>query len=417
MSRRRRGSGLTPRGQAFLGAGLTLIAAGVLLGLRDFTRFGALVTVLPLLALLLDRRPIELNVTRAVTPASVAAGDTAHVDVTLSHHGPRATPLLLVTEQLPQECGPAPRAALGSLAPGGARAIRYAVTPPLRGRVPLGPSTVVVRDPFGLTTRHLPIGTHDDLLVVPRTWTLEPVRSLRAPAGGEGDQPFVIAARGDEDQTVREYRDGDDRRRIHWPATARTGDLMVRHEDRPGRRRAVVLLDTRTSVFDTLGAASPRFEWALSAATSIALHLLSEGYAVSLVTSSDTIGGGDPESDADTILGFGATVMPSAYATLPLATANARSLVNSAAVMIAVLGEAPTATSAEVADIRELLAVRPAGGNARAIVVGFPEGSPSPTAALFIQGGWATVVATSTDGIPEAWQALSGRRSAPRGRA
>ena len=43
---------------------------------------------------------------------------------------------------------------------------------------------------------------------------------------------------------MREYRDGDDLRRIHWPATARTGDLMVRQEDRPAKRRAVVLLDS-----------------------------------------------------------------------------------------------------------------------------------------------------------------------------
>lgn len=433
MARRRRGAGLTTRGQAFLGAGLTLIAAGVLLGLRDFTRFGALVAVLPLLALLLDRRPIDLDVSRIVTPPTVAVGDTAEVQVTFRHHGSRSTPLLLVAEQLPQECGPAPRAALGSLAPGGARAIRYAVSPPLRGRLTLGPSTLVVRDPFGLTTRHLPIGTHDDLVVVPRTWALEPVRSLRAPAGGEGDQPFVIAVRGDEDQTVREYRDGDDRRRIHWPATARTGDLMVRHEDRPGRRRAVVLLDTRGSVFP--GGINARFEWALSAATSIALHLLSEGYAVSLVTSADTVGGLDPDSDADTILGHGAMLMPSPDATLPLATARARSLVSAAAVMVAVIGEAAVDSAANVPDVRELLAVRPAGGDARALVVTSParaesaargrpgaspgtDGSPgasSPTAAQFIQGGWATFVATPADGIPEAWQALSGRRGAARG--
>jgi uncharacterized protein (DUF58 family) len=421
---------LTTRGQAFLGAGLTLIAAGVLLGLRDFTRFGVLIAGLPVLALLLDRRPIDLEVTRTVAPASVAVGDTALVQVTFRHKGQRSTPLLLVSEQFPQECGPAPRAALGSLAPGGARAIRYAVSPPLRGRLPLGPSTVVVRDPFGLTTRHLPIGRHDDLLVVPRTWPLEPVRAHRAAAGGEGDQLFVIAARGDEDQTVREYRDGDDRRRIHWPATARTGDLMVRHEDRPGRRRAVVLLDTRASVFGGGGGVSSRFEWALSCATSIALHLLSEGYAVTLVTAAGTIGGLDPESDADAILGHGATVMPTSHATLPLATAQARSLVGAAAVMVAVVGETHADGGADLADIRELLAVRPTGGDARAVVVTstassessrrsrrstrlgteLPSGASSPTEALLIQAGWATFVASPSDGIPEAWLALTRRR-------
>ena len=57
----------------------------------------------------------------------------------------------------------------------------------------------------------------------------------------------MVALHGEDDQTVREYRDGDDLRRIHWPATARTGELMVRQEDRPAKRRAVVVLDSRSS--------------------------------------------------------------------------------------------------------------------------------------------------------------------------
>lgn len=55
--------------------------------------------------------------------------------------------------------------------------------------------------------------------------------------------PHMVALHGEDDQTVREYRDGDDLRRIHWPASARTGELMVRQEDRPAKRRAVVILD------------------------------------------------------------------------------------------------------------------------------------------------------------------------------
>ena len=98
--------------------------------------------------------------------------------------------------------------------------------------------------------------------------------------GSEGEL-HLIALHGEDDVTIREYRDGDDLRRIHWPATARTGDLMVRQEDRPAQRRAVVLLDP----VDAHGGsgATGSFEWAVSACASIAAHLCESGYAVHLV--------------------------------------------------------------------------------------------------------------------------------------
>ena len=73
-------------------------------------------------------------------------------------------------------------------------------------------------------------------------------RTDRRPAAASGRRasiPHMVALHGEDDVTIREYRDGDDLRRIHWPATARTGDLMVRQEDRPAQRRAVVVLDPR----------------------------------------------------------------------------------------------------------------------------------------------------------------------------
>ena len=110
-------------------------------------------------------------------------------------------------------------------------------------------------------------------------------RRTAAPArasGSEGEQAQLIALHGEDDVTIREYRDGDDLRRIHWPATARTGDLMVRQEDRPAQRRAVVLIDPRPSAHGGSGASSS-FEWAVTAAASVAVHLCDSGYAVHLV--------------------------------------------------------------------------------------------------------------------------------------
>ena len=62
--------------------------------------------------------------------------------------------------------------------------------------------------------------------------------------GGEGARRS-IAVHGEDDVSTREYRHGDDLRKVHWRATARTGELMVRLEERPWRAQATLLLDTR----------------------------------------------------------------------------------------------------------------------------------------------------------------------------
>ncbi|WP_324277397.1 DUF58 domain-containing protein [Blastococcus brunescens] len=62
--------------------------------------------------------------------------------------------------------------------------------------------------------------------------------------GGEGSRR-TIAVHGEDDVSIREYRQGDDLRKVHWRATARTGELMVRLEERPWRAQATLFLDTR----------------------------------------------------------------------------------------------------------------------------------------------------------------------------
>ena len=61
---------------------------------------------------------------------------------------------------------------------------------------------------------------------------------------------------------TREYRHGDDLRRVHWRSTARYGELMVRREEQPWQARCTVLLDTRAIAHRGAGPASS-FEWAV----------------------------------------------------------------------------------------------------------------------------------------------------------
>jgi uncharacterized protein (DUF58 family) len=88
---------------------------------------------------------------------------------------------------------------------------------------------------------------------------------------------------GEDDVTTREYRHGDDLRRVHWRSTARYGELMVRREEQPWQNRGVLFLDTRTRAHRGDGPGSS-FEWAVSATASIGTHLARDGFGLRFVT-------------------------------------------------------------------------------------------------------------------------------------
>ena len=101
---------------------------------------------------------------------------------------------------------------------------------------------------------------------------------------GSGDnRPRSFASGSAEDVTVREYRRGDDLRRVHWRSSARVGELMVRREEQPWQSRATLFLDNRTRAHRGQGIASS-LEAAVSAAASVAVHLSQRGFTVRLVT-------------------------------------------------------------------------------------------------------------------------------------
>ncbi|NUR87840.1 MAG: DUF58 domain-containing protein, partial [Nonomuraea sp.] len=101
--------------------------------------------------------------------------------------------------------------------------------------------------------------------------------------GGGDSRTRSVAAAGDDDVAPREYRQGDDLRRVHWRSTARHGELMVRREEQQWQSRGALLLDTRRHAHRGEGPRSS-FEVAVSAAASIGTHLAHEGLGLRLVT-------------------------------------------------------------------------------------------------------------------------------------
>ena len=189
----------------------------------------------------------------------------------------------MAEESIDYALGDRPRFVLPSLRPGDVQEVQYTVRSHTRGVHRIGPLGVRVRDPFGLTLRTAAVSGDAEIVVLPKVVPLPHGRSLGSGIGSEGSIPHMVALHGEDDQTVREYRDGDDLRRIHWPATARTGELMVRQEDRPAKRRAVVVLDTRSVGHGGSGRSSS-LEWCVTTAASVTAHVVDAGYAVHLLT-------------------------------------------------------------------------------------------------------------------------------------
>ncbi|MGG5257579.1 DUF58 domain-containing protein [Phycicoccus avicenniae] len=275
---------LTTRGASFAGSGLVLVLAGILLGQHDVTRIGVLLLALTGVSLLLVRRHgLHLEVTREVRPGRVAIDQRSVVTVRVRNSEGMPTPVLMAEDAIDYALGDRPRFVLPALRGGLTQEVQYTVRSHTRGVHHVGPLQVRVRDPFGLTLRTAAVSGRSEVVVLPRVVPLSAGRSLGSGIGSEGSIPHMVALHGEDDQTVREYRDGDDLRRIHWPATARTGDLMVRQEDRPAKRRAVVLLDSRAAGHGGSGR-SGSFEWCVTTAASVVAHLVAGAHAVHLLS-------------------------------------------------------------------------------------------------------------------------------------
>lgn len=410
---------LTARGSAFLSAGVVLLLGGIVLGVRDLSRLGALLVALTIGSVLLARRHgLLMSVERRVTPSRVAVDETATVRLTVENHGPRPTPVLLAEERIDYALGDRPRFVLPRLDRRGRVNVEYAVRAHTRGEHALGPLTVRVRDPFGLTMRLGAVGAAGSVLVLPRIHDLTTAAGLGRGIGAEGAIPHRVALHGEDDQAIREYRDGDDLRRIHWPATARTGDLMVRQEDRPAKRRAVILLDRRASAHAGQGRHAS-IEWAVSMAASIAVHLAGQGYAIHLLTDDPGCDlGAREDTEPGQVLETLARVIPGPEGGLRAVLHSAVGATASGGVVVLVCGALDPADTTAVAALRQggstgLAYVLDRPGFERGRSESAPVSDPTrATAAALSASGWSAVCIDAATSVATAWGATAGARQA-----
>ncbi len=393
---------LTARGRSFLVSGVAALVCAFVFGEQDLLRVGVLIIALPLLAaLVVARTRYRLSCARRLTPARVEVGREATVTLRLENVTRLPTGLLLVEDTLQYALGARPRFVLDRVESRGIREIDYKVRSDLRGKFPIGPLSVRITDPFGLVELARSFTITDTLVVTPEVVALPQVRLSGEWSGGGESRTRSVAAAGDDDVAPREYRQGDDLRRVHWRSTARRGELMVRREEQQWQSRGALLLDTRRLAHRGEGPRSS-FETAVSAAASIGVQLAKEGLGLRLVTDR----GVRPlteESFGQSLLDDLATVRPSPVRSLSAGLDTLRQG-GGDGLIVAVIG------ALEEGDAHALARVR--HGNTTGVAVlldvatwlgGETDPAHAATAAVLIGAGWRVVRLAAGTPLAAVW--------------
>jgi uncharacterized protein (DUF58 family) len=409
-------AGLTTRGRSFLAAGIAAGVCAVVLGQRDLLRVAVLLVALPVGALIaLAGTGLRLGMQRVLAPMRVPAGSTARVRVELRNMTPGVSRLVMAEDRVPYALGPSPRFVVEGLASGRAAAITYTVACHSRGRYAVGPLQLRLRDPFGMCEINRSFSATDPLIVLPRVYPLaSPSGGGRWSGSGEALTKSA-ASSGEDDLTTREYRHGDDLRRVHWRSTARRGELMMRQDEQPRLLRATVLLDARQNGHHGEGPAAS-LEWAVSAAASVAVHLVAQKYAVRLLTGAGRGGWTSATGEsAVAVLDQLAEVTPQpanafAAALTQLSTGGG----GRDGLLVAVLGDLDTDQATALARIGRggarglaMLLATPAWAGRPFDQAGAADQRRGRLAALLQDAGWIVAETDPSRSVPEVWQQLN----------
>lgn len=189
------------------------------------------------------------------------AGRTSHVELVVSNASRRRSPGVEVVDRLPPG-----RHQLGAppVEGSGKRVIQEPVLFSKRGFYELGPAEIRTTDPFGFLRFARKFEARTEVVAYPEVFELEDL-PLQGRGRETGARDSLTRRPGDEFSGLREYRQGDDQRHIHWKSVARTGELIVKEFIHNAPRRHTVVLDlhhragshvSETEVEDTVSAAS-----------------------------------------------------------------------------------------------------------------------------------------------------------------
>jgi uncharacterized protein (DUF58 family) len=304
---------MTTRGRTIAALAGFMILFGRLGGMRELFMAGvAFALILAIGFALVWIRGGRVAVRRTVEPARTSVGRKVRIELIVEAVGRVGVGPILLSDKIPSAVGPSPRLAL----PGGMgkrqRGVAYTLAPRLRGRYEIGPVEITHTDPFGAVRRTQEISKTSRLLVVPAFEDISVLPTATQRLGVVRNSPLV--GHGDEFYALRQYQEGDDLRKIHWPTSMRTGELVIRQEELLAEPRALIVLDTAASKHQGTGPEAS-LESAVSACASVGVLALRKRMRVDVLTTDGPLMKTRTPSERDLLEAL-ATLQPSRHTKL-----------------------------------------------------------------------------------------------------
>jgi uncharacterized protein (DUF58 family) len=170
-----------------------------------------------------------------------------------------------------------------TLGPRESRTWKATTTCRLRGLFSIGPVRITTGDPFGFFRHSNTYGRPQSILVYPRATELPNFYVPPANLPGEGRFRKRTHYVTPNASGIREYEPGDSFNRIHWPTTARTGELMVKLFELDPASDIWIILDLDKSVHVGSGEDGTE-EFSVQVAASIARYFLVANRSVGFIS-------------------------------------------------------------------------------------------------------------------------------------
>lgn len=276
----------------YAGASLLLLLALVLnLGLLAYAMYALLGVMLT--SRFLTRTWVEgLSATRVCNRVSLNVGETVAVVITVKNSGGLPVPWVLLEDLLPRHAlvPPPPRLGvkgrrlkLATIQGRATKTLTYQLECRQRGYFQIGPLMLETGDLFGLHRRYRVVTEPHFLLVYPEVLALEGFDVASRRPIGEVRMTYRLFEDPTRIAGVRHYEAGDPLNRVHWPATARTGELQCKVYEPSTIAGATILLDFHHDAYEPRHR-SARSELAVTTAASVANAVYEMNQQVGLVT-------------------------------------------------------------------------------------------------------------------------------------
>ncbi len=218
-----------------------------------------------------------------VPPPRVFAGRPFLMGISLRNSKRRLPSFSIEIEDLVQSGGSArpldKKCYFLKIPAGRTQSTSYRHTFPRRGLYRFEGFRVATKFPFALFRKSRDAAHAGEVIVFP---AVHPVAAPPPSAIHGGEDARARLGRRGEFFGLREAREGDDSRDVHWRSTAHKGRLMVREYEEESQRRAAVLVDNALPS-DASADDQEALERAISMAASLAASYLGRGYQVKLL--------------------------------------------------------------------------------------------------------------------------------------